>query len=389
VRLLQLELKNEPSNNKGYNVLIRWLKQREMRTSSRSLEKWFLETASGKKEYPMSVLHHKPMDILGLKQDIVKNFQRKIDERNHDKAKWMTEENLERVSACPICGSSTQHADAIMDLTNTRYVCCRQCQHVYLLKRLTRDALERYFKSDLNVNCMYADPEISQKRIEEVAKPKLNWAIDQYKNQYGEVPESILDIGSGAGHFVQAAREYGLAADGIEISESSRTDCKKLFGFDLINTNFYESDLDLTQYDLITFWGVLGLIYSPTDMLSKAFDCLRHSEKGMLIASVPKWNSFGTSVQNIHTDTIIRHMNVLGHIHIYSESSLATAFVNAGFSPCGAWYYGMDIYEFLMQLSYLSNIPSLPEKTAQYINPLQMTIDHAGLSDEIALAGTI
>ena len=337
----------------------------------------------------MSVSHHKPMDILGLKQDIVKNFQRKIDERNHDKTKWMTEENMEKISECPICGSSTQRSDAIMNLTSTRYVCCRQCQHVYLLKRLTRDALEKYFQSDLNVNCMYADSEMAQKRIEEVAKPKLDWAVDQYKNRYGEVPESILDIGAGAGHFVKAAREYGITANGIEISASSRRDCKRLFGFDLINTDFCESDLDLTQYALITFWGVLGLVYSPADMLAKAFDCLGHREEGMVIASVPKWNSFGTSVQNIHTDTIIRHMNVLGHIHIYSESSLATAFVNAGFSPCAAWYYGMDIYAFLMQLSYLSNIPSLPKMTAQYINPLQMTIDHAGLSDEIALAGTI
>ena len=103
--------------------------------------------------------------------------------------------------------------------------------------------------------------------------------------------------------------------------------------------------------------------------------------------SVPRWNCFGTVVQTAFPDSVVRHLDPLGHLHCFTDFSLATAFENSRFVPVAAWYFGMDAYELVTQLSFQMEQNSVIYTLGKHIPAFQQSIDDARLSDEIIMAG--
>lgn len=78
------------------------------------------------------------------------------------------------------------------------YVRCSTCAHVYVSKRPTAAALERFYRKSTSYASTYVDANLAQRRIEQIAKPKLDWVLDCYKLLHkGCKPEYILDVGAG------------------------------------------------------------------------------------------------------------------------------------------------------------------------------------------------
>ena len=105
-----------------------------------------------------------------------------------------------------------------------------------------------------------------------------------------------------------------------------------------------------------------------------------------MIASAPHWDSLSTAVQTLFSNSVVRHLDPLGHMHIFTDGSLATAFELAGFVPVAAWYFGMDIYELFTQLAMLVD-ERIIRFGRELIPALQSTIDRGRMSDSIVLAG--
>lgn len=72
---------------------------------------------------------------------------------------------------------------------------------------------------------------------------------------------------------------------------------------------------------------------------------------------------------------------------MFTDSSLATAFVKSGFDITAAWYFGMDIYELIFQWTLCNNDKELIQNIKHYIPRLQDTIDRSRLSDSMVLVG--
>ena len=111
--------------------------------------------------------------------------------------------------------------------------------------------------------------------------------------------------------------------------------------------------------------------------------------RALVIAEVPRWDCLGTAIQSAFSDSIARHLDPLGHINCFTDSSLATAFESSGFVPVSAWYFGMDAFELTMQLSYLMGEKGslILDSLGSFIRLLQDSVDQARLCDEMVLAG--
>jgi hypothetical protein len=221
-------------------------------------------------------------------------------------------------------------------------------------------------------------------RLKQIITPKVEWSRKTFRDYYGRDVSSGLDIGAGGGHFVEGLRRAGVRAEGYELSRASRQFAKSNFDIELHSDDFLALEPTRGSYDLITFWGLLEYTPQPKRFLRAAHNWLGQSG-GMLVVEVPRFDCLGSAIQREFPATVARHLDPTSHVNCFSDASLATALYNCGFKPIAAWYFGMDIYESLIQLSIHSH-PDLIEKFAHLIPPLQAGVDQVQWSDDFVVA---
>ena len=145
--------------------------------------------------------------------------------------------------------------------------------------------------------CIMADLEFSHEQYEApsyytmafktTAEIEAEWGfrwryILRALKRYTAAPK-LLDVGAGNGYFVYLARtEFGLAADGLEISAAEADYARDTFGVELIR-----GDLSRIQerYDVITAFNVLEHVKHPTALLDDM--CERLDAGGLLVLTTP------------------------------------------------------------------------------------------------------
>lgn len=364
-----------------------WLRIVPFEAKNIQVETWISKDPKAERRYNVEVTLGKPIDILSLKLNMIENFSAKVTQiRDSRISLFKKKDNLERVNLCPICKTQMRDNRPILNVYGARYHQCKNCSHYFVIERPTRKALEDFYSKDSHYQSTYADKRTTKTRVQQVAIPKAKWIIKQFERIYGRKPKSILDVGGGSGHFVYACRNLGIMADGIEISENGRRFCKKNFGFELINKDFREEWKAFTNYEVITFLGVIEHVPYPLEML-KAASMTLVGKEGLIAVEVPRWNCFSTAIQTEFFHSIVRHLDPLGHINSFTDSSLATAFEICKFEIVAAWYFGMDTYELVTQLSYLLNNNKVIRDIGKCIPAFQNAIDLAKLSDEMVFVG--
>ena len=361
--------------------------QRIMPFESKKIQKetWICEDTNHQRKYDVEVTLGKEIDILSLKVDSIEKFCEKVAiTRSSRISVYQNEDNLERVEFCPICGNSSDVSKPILNIYGASYCQCPNCLHYYLLYRPTEEYLRKFYKTDTQYQSTYADKRTLNIRMDQVVVPKVKYVLGQYKKRYGRLPESIFDVGAGSGHFVYACRKLGVHCEGIEISDSGRAFCKDNFGIELFDLDFLK-EAEKINCDVVTFWGLIEHVSSPIEMLKSSILAL--NKEGMVIADVPRWDSFSTAVHCAFPDSVIRHLDPMDHIQCFSDSSLATAFSLSGYDIVAAWYFGMDAYELATQLSYILGENKILDVMREKIPLFQKRLDLAKLSDFMVFVG--
>lgn len=336
--------------------------------------------------YEVDVRLGKPVDILALKANVLEDFAAHAARTREHRTRLYAASMTERVERCPICETDSAGARPLLSIYGAIYHQCPECSHCYVLNRPSQAALTQFYASNEHYAATYTDLRAAEMRVRQVAMPKADWMVEQFRRLYGRVPRSILDVGAGGGHFVHACRQMGLRARGIELSAASRAFCRDRFGFDLEVLNFTEGWRAFAGVEVVTFWGVIEHVPDPMNLLRAAARLLK-GRAGLVIAEVPRWDSLSTAVQTAFPDSVIRHLDPLGHIHCFTDSSIATAFELAGLAPSAAWYFGMDGYELMMQIAHVLQDERALDILGPHISTLQRAADQGRLSDEIVLAG--
>lgn len=364
---------------------MKWQRIVPFDSKKKQRETWICQYNNHKKEFSVEVSLGKEIDILSLKAGIVEELVKKVEHTRISRVStYQSMDNLERVNLCPICECSSDTSKKILNIYGATYFRCNECTHYYLLYRPKDEYLKRFYKTNKEYQSTYADKKTLQTRVEQVVIPKARYVLGQYKKRYGRLPKAILDVGAGSGHFVYACRKLGVPCEGVEISEFGRNFCKKNFDFELLDLDFLE-DAERFNCDIVALWGLIEHVASPVEMLKSSKLAL--SKEGMIVTEVPRWDSFSTAVHTAFPESVIRHLDPMDHIQCFSDSSLATAFTLSDYEVIAAWYFGMDAYELLVQLSYVLNKNKIIKTMGKNIPIFQERLDLAKLSDFMVFVG--
>ena len=354
---------------------------------SQHREVWeYVDGGTTAASFEVDVKVGKPLDVLGLKgtslEDIsayasfLKTASDSLYGRSH---------STSHVGECPCCGADSSRASDAVKVIGVLYRRCWQCSHVFVGSQPTTETLAQYFTESEEHSMVYTDRDSVELRLGQVIEPKLDWVAETYYERCGRPLRSVLDVGAGGGHFVEACRRAGLEAEGYEISEASMRFAKDVFGIDLRNTDFLDAESPSAQFDVITFWGLLEYTPHPRDFIRVARRML-DPDCGMLVVEVPRFDCLSTAIQSNSSSVVARHLDPTSHVNLFSDASLATALRSSGFKPVAAWYFGMDAYELLVQLAIQLAHPEMMARLAPLIPGLQACLDSAELCDDIIVA---
>lgn len=133
----------------------------------------------------------------------------------------------------------------------------------------------------------------------------------------------LLDIGSGRGRFLAAAKAAGWDVVGVEFEPGLATTSARRFGVPVIVGDAVSADVPGT-FDVVTMWHVLEHVPDPRAALERAASLLRPG--GTLIVSVPN----NDSVQARLGGDGWLHLDVPRHLWHFTPSSLSRLVSRSG-----------------------------------------------------------
>jgi 2-polyprenyl-3-methyl-5-hydroxy-6-metoxy-1,4-benzoquinol methylase len=243
--------------------------------------------------------------------------------------------------------------------------------------------LDTRYEEDAEISSIYTDPATQEVRLRDVVAPKVAWTSEAFAGVRGRQPRSLLDVGAGGGHVVAGARRAGLAAEGIELSRSSRRFAQEALGVELAGTDFLADPSPGGAPDVITMFGLLEYTPHPARFLERAQELL--GDEGLLVVEVPRADCVSTAVQEPHGSVIARHADPTTHVNLFSDGSLAELLWRAGFTPVSVWYFGMDAYELAVQVALAAG-DAVMETLTGPLAALQATLDGGRLCDDVIVA---
>ena len=350
-------------------------------------EIWSRTKDGNTESFEMDLYLGKKTDLLKLKKNIVSNLDEKIDYYRTSREKLYGSGDHEHVTECMITGVPTEECTPIANIYGAQYVQTPDTGHVYVKNRPSKKSIHDFYLNDVTYAATYTDKAGAENRLNAIAVPWLEWTKEVYFKQYGKYPKKILDVGSGAGHFVEACRRDGIQAEGIELSESSQKFAKEIWGITLDGRNYLDVYKEYEGFDVITFWGLLEHTPNPKGILDVSYEVLKNNDAGMIIAKLPRWHSLSSASQRLSTETILRHIDPMGHIMLFSDASAAEMYYQTNFKPIAAWYYGMDVYETFMQSCNKVRNYQVLNETGAFQQELQQFVDEQRFSDGLTLVG--
>jgi 2-polyprenyl-3-methyl-5-hydroxy-6-metoxy-1,4-benzoquinol methylase len=126
---------------------------------------------------------------------------------------------------------------------------------------------------------------------------------------------SLLDIGAGNGYFVAlAAREFGLGANGIEISSEEIRFASEVTGVQLINEDIAQHR---ANYDVVSCFNVLEHVADPQALLAAAIARLKPG--GILVLTTPNPGCIHARIKGLQEWNMVDPPH---HINLFSQKSL-------------------------------------------------------------------
>ena len=231
-------------------------------------------------------------------------------------------EHIKKYDACPVC-EATQlelHLD-VKDWMITKEVFtiqkCTSCGFHFTNPIPSEDAIGAYYKSEDYVSHSSTNKGLVNKLYNLVRTITLSKKVSLIR-AYAK-GNSILDIGSGTGHFLNACKQNGLDVQGLEPDNDARAFAKDNFDVDLEpldNLLAIESD----SKDVITMWHVLEHVYHLKRDIGQITRVLK--QDGALFIAVPNMNSYDAKVYKEYWAAY----DVPRHLYHFQEDTIKQLF---------------------------------------------------------------
>jgi 2-polyprenyl-3-methyl-5-hydroxy-6-metoxy-1,4-benzoquinol methylase len=197
-------------------------------------------------------------------------------------------------NVCPLCRSENISVKLnCTDFFISREVFpvtqCQECGFRFTQDYPDEKEIGRYYESEDYISHSNTSKGFSNKlyRIARsiMLKRKLRFVNKITAKKQG----SLLDIGSGTGHFGNTMKRGGWQVKGIEINDKAREFSKSQFGLDVISPDEISS-LKPESFDCITLWHVLEHFHDPFNYAAEINRLLKSG--GVCVIALPNCSSF-------------------------------------------------------------------------------------------------
>lgn len=224
---------------------------------------------------------------------------------------------------CPICRTSREREVGFRGGEHqregkgiaTRVVQCRSCSLLYANPFPVAESLPE----------LYGNPERYFSGHSSAGKVAANERLLRRLRKFSSSPLPVLDVGSGLGELLVAARNLGIEAEGIEISPSMVAAARRRYGVNSRAISIERAaELWPGRFGAVVLNAVLEHVYDPRAMIEAASVLLR--DGGVLYVDVPNEPSLPTVLGNA-----FRRLS--GSRAIYNLSPTWEPFHVYGFNP--------------------------------------------------------
>jgi len=236
---------------------------------------------------------------------------------------------MHQITECPICNNN----QFIEQLTCQDYTCsnehfkivsCTHCKFFLTNPRPAVEDLGKYYNSEQYIS----HSDTSSGWINRLYKIVRNFTLKhkvKFVRHWMKNEGRLLDIGSGAGYFVNACNKHGIACMGIEPDQKTRERSVTQFSIDCRP----ESELDHLSnesFDAITLWHVLEHVPDLNKRMQQIHRLLKPN--ACAIIAVPNHLSFDAQ----HYQHFWAGYDVPRHLWHFSELDLQNLAQKHGFS---------------------------------------------------------
>ncbi len=226
-------------------------------------------------------------------------------------------------------------------------------------------------------------------RVNNIYLPKVDFIKNFLKEE--EIDNiSLLDLGSGCGHFIKACEIRDISAKGLESNlKMIKLGEKYIKNNSVLHSENFEDSLKIIKngnYTIISLIAVIEHLKDP----NKIFKAFKISKNKYLFLSIPLF-SLSVFIDKIFQNIYPRH-TAATHPHIYTYKSIKYILKKFKLSICAEWWFGSDIID--LNRSLIGSIDKKSSKTfynklretfANEINSLQSILDNKKLSSEVHL----
>ena len=296
---------------------------------------------------------------------------------------------------CKICGHEIRFENSLTKYS-VPYDLCVSCGHLNGGYVETPEFLDLLYEGNLvgySREYSVSEQESYDQRVEAIYRAKAEYLGEILSNQADFVVEDVrlLDIGAGAGYFLNALGKVGFKHHrGIEVSRDlvkygnqySDSVIEQIKSEDLIGS------IDCTECNVVSMIGVLEHVANPLEVLN-AVRC--NDNVQYIYLSVPLF-SLTVFTENIFENVAQRHL-CGGHTHLFSDASIDYLIDRFQLHVLGRWYFGTDIADLirsyqveLAQRNLNENLQSVFRLSLEsMLDELQLVVDKKHFGSEIHL----
>jgi SAM-dependent methyltransferase/predicted RNA-binding Zn-ribbon protein involved in translation (DUF1610 family) len=196
--------------------------------------------------------------------------------------------------SCPLCKNDKiipllRCTDHLVSKEEYQLILCPDCGFVFTQDYPEESEIGKYYESDEYISHTDSYKTLFEKAYQLARKIMLNWKRRLIINTCQLSKGTLLDIGSGTGHFIAAMKEAGWIVKGIEINEKAREFSISRFDLEVLSQE-HLSSLPSSSFDCITLWHVLEHLHEPNKYASELVRLLKPG--GTCIVAIPNCASF-------------------------------------------------------------------------------------------------
>jgi SAM-dependent methyltransferase len=243
---------------------------------------------------------------------------------------------------CPLCLSEKislhlECTDHFISKEVFKVYKCIECGFKFTQDHPEEAEIGKYYESDNYISHSDTSKGFSNKLYRLARKIMLRRKLGIIRKATGLDKGTLLDIGSGTGHFADIMKRAGWQVSGIEINEKARDSSISNFGLEVYEPGNISS-LKPGTFDCITLWHVLEHFQDPFKYAEEIIRLLKPD--GICVIALPNSASFDAE----HYEKFWAAYDVPRHLWHFNPATFRRFTDKAGFKTEKLLTLPLDIF---------------------------------------------